>query len=368
MPDDLFPALEKALAEEPPESALDLLIERMRAGGQYNLMFEARLMRARLALGLPIVQTEPTSSYPAEIRPVYENAVVEAAREAGQLYLAAGDIESGYRYLRAIGELEPVAAAIEGAEFPEENASGLDAAIAIAFQEGVHPVRGLELILRHHGMCRAITSFGMYAVPRDRERCIALLVRALHAEVVERMSRAIGEQEGAPPETTSLPALMEGRDWLFGEYNCYVDTSHLTSVIPYALETSDEESLSLLGELCAYGSRLADMFRFAGQPPFEDGYAGYGAFIAGDDAYFRRLLSDSPEAAPVLINLLVRQKRFADALEVYVEFLRDEDPTVLRCPGALQLCHMAGDYARMRELARDRGDALSFAAASILSR
>ena len=368
MPEDLFSALEKALTEAPPETALDLLIERLRSGGQYNLMFEARLMRARLALGLPIVQTEPTSSYPDDVRPTYESAVVEAAREAGQLYLAAGDIESGYRYLRAIGELEPVAAAIDRAEFPEGGGAGLDAAIAIAFQEGVHPARGLDLILRHHGMCRAITSFGMYAVPRDRDRCIALLVRALHAEVMERMSRAIGEQEGAPPDVKTLPELMEGRDWLFGEYNCYVDTSHLTSVIPYALEATDPETLGLLGELCAYGRRLAEMFRFAGPAPFEDGYAGYGAFIAGDDTYFREMLSDSPEAAPVLVNLLVRQKRFDAALEVYLEFLRDEDPAQIRCPGPLQLCHMAGDYVRMRELARDRGDALSFAAASILSR
>ena len=368
MHDDLFSALEDALASLPPAAALDLLIERLRSNRQYNLMFEARLMRTRLELGLPLVQTEPTSSFPDAQRPAYEAAVVEAAREAGQLYLAAGDIEGGYRYLRAIGETEPVAAAIEHIEFPAEPGDGLESTIAIAFQEGIHPVRGLELILRHHGMCRAITAFGMYAVTRDRERCIELLVRALHSEVVERMSHAVQQHEGAAPAADSLPGLMQGREWLFGEYDCYVDTSHLTSVIPYALETTHAETLRLIGELCEYGRRLAEMYRFAGTPPFEDGYAGYAAYIAGDTEYFRAKALDTPEAAQVLVNLLVRRERFQDALAAFLEFLADEDPASLRCPSALQLCHMAGDFPRMRELARQRGDALSFTAASILAR
>ena len=35
-------------------------------------------------------------------------------------------------------------------------------------------------------------------------------------------------------------------------------------------------------------------------------------------------------------------------------------------PSALQLCYQAGDFGRMKALARERGDLLSYAAGSIL--
>jgi hypothetical protein len=370
MPDDLFSALEDALRSGPPAAALDLLLDRFRTAGEYSLLFEARLMRKRLEMGMPLVQTEATSSLPDPQRTAYEQEIVEAAREVGALFLAAGNIEAGYRYLRAVGETAPVAEAIEKTDPGEQ----LEAVIGIAFQEGVHPARGLELILKHHGMCRAITSFGMYAVQKDREACIGLLVRGLHAEIVERMAGAIEQREGVRPESARLPELMQGRDWLFGEYDTYVDTSHLSSLLPYGLEVTDRAVLELLSELCDYGRHLSENFRFQGPPPFENGYVGYGHFVdavLGCDVeqhldYFRAIAAAEPEAAQTLVNLLVRLKRPAEALDVFLEYLGDEDPSYLRCPSALQLCHMAGDFTRMRDLARQRGDVLSFTAASLL--
>jgi hypothetical protein len=333
-------------------------------------------MRKRLELGLPLIQTESSSSFPADRRAAYDDAMIAAAREAGQLYLAAGNIPAGYRYLRAIGETAPVAEAIATAE-PQDD---LEEVIGIAFQEGVHPVKGLELIFRHHGMCRAITAFGMYAVEKDREACIALLVRELHAEVVERMSRTIEQQEGARPAAASIPELMAGRDWLFGEYDYYVDTSHLTSVIPYCLEVSDAEMLRLLQELCEYGQHLSPTFAFKAQPPFEDGYADYGRYIKAVrgvdvDEQVRHFREKAEQADPevagsapaqTLVNLLVRLERYEQALEVWLTHLAQEDPMYLRCPNALELCYRAGDFGRMRELARERGDVLTYTAASVL--
>ena len=107
---------------------------------------------------------------------------------------------------------------------PEES---VDQIINIAFGEGVHPARGLELILDNHGMCRAITTFGMYAVKNGRAECLSLLVRRLHAEVVERLSNAIESQEGSRPTATSIADLIAERDWLFGEYDLL--RRHLTS-------------------------------------------------------------------------------------------------------------------------------------------
>jgi hypothetical protein len=237
--DDLFRTVDAVLDSESPADALEMLAGEFRACGRYDLLFEARTMRKRVDLGLPLVQTEPSSSFPDEVRTVYDQAVIAAAREAGELYLAAGNIPSGWRYLRAIGELAPVAAAIENAQ-PDED---LDELIAIAFQEGVHPLKGLELILRNQGICRAITALGMQAVEKDREACIDLLIRELHSEAVERIRKTVEQQEGAAPQENCLPGLMQGRPWLFGEYDYYVDTSHLTSLLPYCLEVTKVETL-----------------------------------------------------------------------------------------------------------------------------
>ena len=376
---DLFASVDAALSGGSPSEAVEMLAREFHQRGWYDLLFEARGLAKRLELGLPLVQTESSTAFADSVRPAYEAAVVAAAREAGELYLQAGNIPAGYRYLRAIGELEYVAAAIDKAEPGED----IENVIAIAFQDGVHPAKGLQLILERHGICRAITAFGMHGAEKGREQCLALLVCAVHAEITERMTRAVESQEGATPPETSLPDLMKDRDWLFGEWDYYVDTSHLTSVIPYCLETSDTGTLRLLDELCDYGCRLSPNFAFKGQPPFEDGYVDFAHYVKaarGADAephiqhFYRKALeaeadpdATGSEAAQVLVALLARLGRHREALEAFSRFLSDEDPTYLRCPTAMQLSYAAGDYERLRETARERGDVLSYTAARLLA-
>ena len=206
---------------------------------------------------------------------------------------------------------------------------------------------------------------------------------AVHAEITERMIRAIERQEGAAPPATSLPELMTGRDWLFGEWDYYVDTSHLTSVIPYCLEATDRTTMCLLDELCDYGCRLSPNFAFAGQPPFENGYVDFGHYvkaIVGLDAdphiqHFHRKAVEAEadadaagtEGAQTLVALLGRLGRHREALEAFSRFLSNEDPRYLRCPTAMQLSYAADDYERLRETARERGDLLSYTAARLLA-
>jgi tetratricopeptide (TPR) repeat protein len=376
--DDLFRTVDAVLDSESPADALEMLAGEFRACGRYDLLFEARTMRKRVDLGLPLVQTEPSSSFPDEVRTVYDQAVIAAAREAGELYLAAGNIPSGWRYLRAIGELAPVAAAIENAQ-PDED---LDELIAIAFQEGVHPLKGLELILRNQGICRAITALGMQAVEKDREACIDLLIRELHSEAVERIRKTVEQQEGAAPQENCLPGLMQGRPWLFGEYDYYVDTSHLTSLLPYCLEVTKVETLQLLDELCEYGKHLSPNFAFRGSPPFEDGYVDYGHYIKAmlrpeEDEHLRhfyeKAANPDPETtgsapAQLLVSLLARLERFEEALDIFLQYLANENPGYLTCPTALDLCYRSRNYERMRHLARERGDVLSYTAAQVMAK
>jgi hypothetical protein len=197
------------------------------------------------------------------------------------------------------------------------------------------------------------------------------------------MMYAISQQEGVAPPETSLPELMNGRDWLFGEWDYYVDTSHLTSIIPYCLEVTDTGMLCLLDELCEYGCRLSPNFAFKGQPPFENGYVDFGQYVKavlGVDAdshiqhFYRKAVeveadpeTTGTEAAQILVALLGRLGRHGEALAAFSRFLSDEDPAYLRCPTAIQLCYAAGDYERLRETAREGGDLLSYTAARLLA-
>lgn len=376
MEQDLFFALDEALQSSSPTEALGMLAREFRNSGRYDLLFETRGMAKRLELGLPLIQTEASSTFPDEARAVYEETMVSAAREAGQLHLQAGNIPAGFRYLRAIGEVEAVTAAIENCQ----PGSDLEDVIAIAFQHGAHPAKGLELILQNHGMCRAITAFGMHAVEKDRQQCLALLVTALHTEILERMRRAIEAQEGTAPEAETLSELMAGRDWLFGEWDYYVDTSHLMSVIPYCLEVTNTETLQRLDELCEYGRRLSPNFAFRAEPPFENGYVDYGHYVKAvlgveveeHLAHFEAKAAqadpetEGTEAAQLLVALLARLHRYGEALDVFSRYLRDVEPMYLRCPGETQLCYAAANYERLRQTARDRGDILTYMAATVL--
>lgn len=375
MPDDLFDALDEALRSGGAEAAFELLIRKFREEKNYPLVFEARIMKSRHELGVPLIHDGQLDDLPEDKRIAHERAFMDAAREVGGLFLADGDIPRAWSYYRAIGETAPVAAAIEQLQ-PQENQ---EAIIEIALQERVHPRKGFELILANYGICRAITFFEQYPDRKTRDDCIRLLVRTLHHELVESLERVIARNESQVPGTNSVPDLMAGRDWLFGEYDYYVDTSHVVSILRFSLDATDRETLALAVELADYGKHLSPMFSFHGDPPFEDGFKDYAIYLRaliGERieeavAHFRgKIASCNPESAgpapaQTLVALLARLGRYDEAITVSLDHLRDVDPNQLFCPSVFQLCQAAGDYSRLRGLARERGDLLHFAAAAL---
>jgi len=376
MDNEAFEQVEQALRSGGPAAGFAALAGRALLDKDYRLLLEVRLLEKRWELGLPLIQSGPLEDLPEAARRPYEEAFVAAAREVGGLFLGAGDIPSAWPYFRAISEPAPVAAAIEKVQ-PGE---GLDRVIEIAFLEGVHPYKGFELILACHGACRAISSFEQYPARAGRDDCARLLVRTLHRDLVERLRRTIAEAEGTMPETERVPDLIAGRDWLFGEYSYYIDTSHLLSVVRYSGELDDPETLGLAVELTDYGRCLSQHFQYRGDPPFENVCADYGIYLRallGQDpdsavAHFRRKVAESdPEqagtaAAQVLVALLARLGRYGEAIDVSVEHLPAPDPgRRLVCPSTLELCQMAGDWERLRRLARQQGDLVGFVAAAL---
>src|SRR5437773_4329513 len=107
----MFDQLEQAIRSGGPEAGLNLLAQKLEEEKNYPLLFEARMMQKRHALGLPLVQIGSIDDVPEDKRAAYEQAFSEAARETGSLFLADGQIPRAWPYFRAIGDSVPVAAA-----------------------------------------------------------------------------------------------------------------------------------------------------------------------------------------------------------------------------------------------------------------
>jgi hypothetical protein len=359
---DEFLPIEETFRSDGAEAVFDLLMRRARESRNYRVLFSTGIMRVRHRLGLPLIETEPVSDLTAEQRLAYETAFREAAREAGALCLAGGDIAGAWPYFKAIGEPAAVAAAIDSVA----GGDNLDRVIEIAFQEGVNPRKGFELILEHHGICSAITWFGSCRDYRSRQECLRLLVRTLYRDIASALKRSIASAESGEPQTDRLADLIAGRDWLFEGMSSYTDSTHVASVLRYAPELEDDGALRMALEIAEYGQRLDPMYHFRGDPPFEETYRDHAVYLRtllGEDveagvAHFRAKIGGPEDgvAAEVLINLLSRLERYAEAIQTSVEYLPE---------ASLQLCQQARDYATLRNLARQRDDIVGFAAGII---
>jgi hypothetical protein len=380
-PAELFEALDRSLAESTPAEALDRLATALADRGEYRALLDARLLRARLDLGLPLVLGGSIAEIPEPARSQYEERYVEAIREVGNRLLNAGEIGAAWAYFRAIAEKEPIAAAIDAYE-PPENDEKIGQIVEVAFNQGVHPRKGFSLILDHYGTCSAISAFE--ALPAEegiRVACADRLVRRLHADLTANLRAEIARRgQPLPPEGTSIGELISGREWLFVDDSYHLDVSHLASTVRLSPLLVDPETIALAVGLTDYGRNLSERHRYEGDPPFEDHYADHAIYLQatlGQDveaaiAHFRAKLPDlDPDgrdeaiAAQVLVRLLVRLDRLAEALDVAAGHLAHLPDSALACPSVAELCRTLNRLDRLAEIARGRGDLVNYAAAKL---
>jgi hypothetical protein len=381
--------IERTLAAEGAEAAIDRLCDRLRTEKDYNSLFYALLMKKRHQMGVSPIPTGPAHDLPESQHGPYEDAIREAGRLIGNLYLQEGQLPQAWAYFRMLNEPQPLRQALER-HTPAEG-EDLQPLVHIAYYEGVHPRKGFAWILERFGICNAITTFsGSGELPHsaeDRQHCLKALVHALHAELRERLANEIERHDGRRPAEAELEAgavrkLIAGRDWLFAEDCYHIDTSHLSSVVQLSTQLPPCPELELARELCHYGRRLSGRFMGTNDPPFEDFYKAYSAYLAvlaGDKVeegldYFRDQAdkADPQEIgtypAEVLINLLLRVDRPAEALAVACKHLAGADNRQLTCPGIGELCRKVGDYRSLAEVARRQGDAVHFLAGLLAAR
>ncbi|HEV3446220.1 MAG TPA: hypothetical protein VG099_16375 [Gemmataceae bacterium] len=368
--------LQRTLSSKGPEAAIEQLCTVLRSQKDYANLFYALLLKKRHALGVSPVPTEGANELPEAVHVPYEEAIREAGRLVGQLYLDEGDIPHAWMYYRMLGETEPVAKALERYQFKEEEDP--QQLIEIAFHHGVHPRKGFDWILDRYGICSTITTVSghQFPDPAVREYCIRGLVRALYEQLRQRLAEEVARHEGKAPEGQSVRQLMAGKDYLFEDDFYHVDVSHLSSIVQMSVHLSRGAELDMARELCAYGQRLSPRFQYAGDPPFEEQYRDYGIYLsvlAGDKvdegiAHFRAKAENAdPETvgtfpAEVLVNLLVRIDRPAEALQVARQFLTKPQSTPSSCPSIVELCRQTRDYKTLAEVAREQGDPVHFMA------
>jgi hypothetical protein len=387
----LFERLQATLWSEGPAEAIDRLCGHLRDSGEYSALFYALLLKKRFELGVVPIPTGPATDLPENLHPAYEDAIRAAAREVGGLYLKAGNTPQAWPFFRMIDEPQAVRTALESHEpGPDDDIQPL---VHIAFYEGVHPTRGFDWILSRYGICNAITTAGSGESAHSdevRQYCIRALVRALYYELRGRLANEIEARfsippdgAGAPPDTPGIVRkLIADRDWLFEDEAYHIDTSHLSSVVQMSMNLPTCPELELARELCAYGAKLTGRFLGQEDPPFDKGYADYEVYLsilAGDnvekglDHFRQKVESTNPEvygtfAAEVLVNLLLRLNRGAEAVAIARKHLANPEGRQLTCPNLNELCQRFRDWKTLAEVAREQGDAVHYLAGLIAAK
>jgi hypothetical protein len=369
---------------------------------RWHSLFDARLMAARAALGLPLAGDSRT--IPAEKQAALEAKSLDACREVGWPLVEEGKVAAGWMYLRAAVEPEEMGRRMAAlAERFERSATTSDAPMAdddggeqgdetlqeiihVALWEGVDPALGLKLLLARNGTCNTITAYeqAVSRLPAARQRPAAdLLVAHLHREVLASLVHDL-HRRGIPVEPgpdASLTGVLEAAGGLKDDPAVHVDVSHLQSVLRIARVCTDHVTLRRAWELASYACRLPKESVYPGEPPFENvGEASrlfYGAQLGIEVepaiAFFRKaaVLAKVEQAGSlpgdVLVLLLWRLARPAEALHAALDRPRDDaGPSLLQATGMLpslvEMAAASGDFGPLRKACREHGDEITFAA------
>jgi hypothetical protein len=382
VPAELFEELRQKLAQSGPAAAIDQLCTKLLQAEDYQNYFYAKLMQKRVELGVSPFPMGPATELPSHTHEAYEEAIRQTGREVGQILLNKRDIPRAWTYFRILGEPEPVRQALETfIPQPGEDTYGL---VEVAWQQQVHPKKGFELILESHGICSAITmvhSSDLSQQPALRQHCIQKLIHAMHAQLKERLQNDLRGRGVNLSESESITTLVEKHPELFVDDAYHIDVSHLSSIVQMALHLPACPELHQVQELCEYGARLSVGLRGDNDPPFQDTYKDYLAYVkvvngieveAGLAHFAKKAEEGRQEGyqypAEVYVNLLVKISRLAQALQAARDYLSDANDRELSCPGVVELAKLSQDFATLSEVAQQKSDPVTFLAGLIASR
>lgn len=377
-----FDDLEATLAKSGIDGAYAKLSEVLRSSGRFHDLFDVRLMQGRRKFGLPPAPTTGLDDLPEADRSRMEEVYLDACREVGGLLLENGKPREAWMYLRPTGEKGAIAKRLRELADDESQRQHV---IELALHEGICPRLGFELVLKHYGLCNAISMFDaeMHRRPKsDRQEVARLLLNQIHADLTRGLIQEITRKRGSAPPETTIEGLVAERDWLFADNDYHVDTSHLAAITRFSLTLEDPADLRKAIDLTEYGRRLSPQYQFAGQEPFGDVYPTHALFFRAllgegvDEAieYFggRAKELGGTEAglfpAEIYVGLLSRLGRHEAALEAAAELIPLGAPSLGFAPSLFDSARSAGKLDRYRGICRERDDLLGFVSALAESR
>jgi len=387
-----FDRLRTALAGGGPTVAADQLIEELRKAEGFQNLFYALLLKKRVELGVSPFPTGSSTELPPETHEPYEQTIREVGREIGTSLLERRKFQQAWVFFRMLGEPEPVRAALEAFDpGPDDDVYPI---IELAWQGGLLPKKGFDLVLDRHGVCSAITMVSSSDINSNadlRDYCVSRLIHALHSQLLERLRADLVGRGGTAPDNATVSQLVEAHPELLADDAYHIDTSHLSSVVQMSTQLAAGKDNELAQELCHYGRRLSIGLQGRNDAPFDDGYDDYLAFlkvVAGVPApprlgnpadveaglarfrakAEREHAEGSTYASQVYVNLLLRANRPGEALAAAKSLLLAEDERNLTCPGVSELAKRVGDYEAMAEAAKARNDPVGFLAGLIAGR
>ncbi|MCU0717110.1 MAG: hypothetical protein MUD03_13380 [Pirellula sp.] len=385
---NFFEQLQKSHSEAGPLAAAKHLVDEMRRQKRYPELFEALKMYHRVELGLPAVQTDLTGKAANTnllgdpVQDQLDKRLIESCKEVGTALLEQGALQEGWMYMRAVGDREAAAKALEAVEPTQEN---LDMLLALLVQEGVDVKRGTQLSLAMRGTCNTITMMDSVIAMRgraDQQAAVGVLVEHVHQELLESVRADLQRREKWTSEhpdakETSIEKLLASRPGLLRDGTYHLDTTHLASTIRFARILDEERVLRLALDIAQYGRQLHAQYQYPSDEPFADLYpmsiALFKALLGEQtDGAVRMFLQkaeslDPQEHGTVAIetyaDLLTRIGRAGEAMQ----FLIKKMPRGMRpygiAPSLIELAELSGDYQAMMNHARERLDDVGFAAA-----
>lgn len=398
---DLDPQMLSRLSRD-PLVRIDEVIAYYRRERRPVELFEALKMKSRMQFGLPMIAQpgEPismSSDKDAEIQRGLEAGLLDACRQAGAMLIESGKVGEGWMYLRPLGDPLLARRLLSKVEITDEN---YDEMVHVLLHEGVDLQRGYEAAIARQGTCNSITLYDSVIAERprqDRKIAAACLLRHLYLELDTRVREDFLQRAGkngvthelaeSDHEHLSLGDLIVKYKWILGGGGYHLDTTHLASVVRFAIVLDDPELIEKALELCQYGRRLPADFQYPGTEPFVDFYPTHTAFFSallgknGDGA--SRLFEQKARtvdarlhgtgAVETYIDLLDRTGRPGEALRAALELFPDDVPVGRVLPEMIDMAGRAiaaGDTRIAEQLEKfcfDRGDLLGVAAVAELT-
>ena len=376
-----FAQLQEQFKAGGSNAVFDQLAATLREQKDYHKLFDALCARKKHELRAPLHRPTSLDDVPAGKRDEFEAAYMSAAREVGQLLLADKKLGQAWIYFHAIRDTQPVRDAIDAAPMPRDASDESEELIDLGFYKLVHPVKGMQIMLRTHGTCSTITSLDQQfqnLSPEQRAQCAAILVKSLHGDLLQSIQHEVKQRMPFAPPASTLRELIAGREWLFADNNYHIDVSHLHSTVRFARSLSPENAeLKLALDLAEYGSQLSEQFQYAGEAPFVEFYPAhiqFFKFLLNDNremaqAYFQQQLDREPDAsdqaliAYVMVDLMARTNQLEQALPLAEKYLVKADPDF--AAAFAELCQQAGRFDVLMRSAEERGDLLTYATALV---